>query len=422
MMYHIHIERLPADEVNSTVLSSITSAKIKLKMICSVYTFLMSIISVSAYSSSSSSMNNLRSIPHTAPLIIGYASDAKSGKVDQAIIDGANIIIWSFIHLHISDENNGATSIETSLDLNEIKRIRNKYDHVVHMAAFGGWNGPHPPTFSDGTSLSGVEWCEVFMKFNEMNDFIFDGIDWDYEGNDNLNAPTSKFTLATLDIMADFTVRAKSRGLIVSMAPAESYLDSTVDPGSTDATFSLRLDLSPRAWTSPEDREIIGGFSYAGRQCYAYVLARAGVESFDFISIQLYEGYSPYVYEVSRKKMDPVEAILERVNGFIRGYTVNGMPMSTSDYQVKIPPSKLVIGVANGWADGVKFCKVDPKTLRDAYAITKNKYGEGFRGVMFWTINDEGDDAKSRLAHELKEELQDLPQPPLKDCDTSISL
>lgn len=95
------------------------------------------------------------------------------------------------------------------------------------------------------------------MKFNEVNNFLFDGIDWDYEGHDNLDAPTSKFTLETLDIMADFTTEAKSHGLITSMAPAESYLDASVVADSIDATFSLRLDLPPRAWTSPEDRDMI---------------------------------------------------------------------------------------------------------------------------------------------------------------------
>ncbi len=369
--------------------------------------------STNAYSSSMKNNNRRRSIPKTAPLIIGYGSNAKSGKAEQAIIDGANIIIWSFIHLHISDEDDrSSASIKTGLDLDEIKRIRDKYEHVVHMAAFGGWNGPHPPTFSDGSSLSGGKWCDVFMEFNDMNNDVFDGIDWDYEGNDDLNAPTAKFTLETLDIMADFTISAKSHGLIVSMAPAESYLDATAHPGTIDATFSLRLDLPPRAWTSShaseEDKKIINGFSHAGRQCYAYVLAKAGVESFDFISIQLYEGYSPYVYEVGRQQANPVEAIMRRIDGFISGYHVDKMPLSSTDYKVKLPPSKLVIGVANRWADGVKFCKIDPNTLVTCFEITKKKYGEGFLGVMFWTVEEEGEaeDDKTRMAHELKQEFQ----------------
>ncbi len=83
------------------------------------------------------------------------------------------------------------------------------------------------------------------------------------------------------------------------------------------------------------------------------------------------------------------------------------MPLkSTPEYEVKIPPSKLVIGVGNRWCDGVKFCKIHPKTLKDAYDRTKNSYGKGFLGIMFWTINEEGDDADSRLAYALEKEFQ----------------
>lgn len=383
----------------------------------SLLTCLLVRISASAYSSSSTMINNQhRSLPSSAaPLIIGYASNANSGKADQAIIDGASVIIWSFIHLNINDDDK-TCNVKTSLDLNEIQRIRDKYKHVVHLAAFGGWNGPHPPTFSDGSSLSGEQWCEIFMQFNEENGYLFDGIDWDYEGNDNLDAPTSMFTLETLDIMADFSKEAKLKDLIVSMAPAESYLDAAVVPDSIDATFSLRLDLPPRAWTSPEDREIIKGFSHAGRQCYAYVLAKAGVESFDFISIQLYEGYAPYVYEVTRRGQNPVDAIMERVNGFVGGYVVNGMPLSSSpEFEVKIPLSKLVIGIGNRWCDGVKFCRIKPSSLKSVFDRTKDKYGEGFSGIMFWTVEEEGNDAESRMANALKKEFEDLHPGEIRD-------
>jgi len=92
------------------------------------------------------------------------------------------------------------------------------------------------------------------MQFNEEHGFIFDGVDWDYEGHDDLDAPMATFTLQKLDIMADFSVYAKSRyRMIVSMAPTESYLDVMADKGSSDAAYSLRLDFSLRAWTSSTD-------------------------------------------------------------------------------------------------------------------------------------------------------------------------
>lgn len=110
---------------------------------------------------------------------------------------------------------------------------------------------------------------------------------------------------------------------------------------------------------------------------YAYVLAKAGV---DFISIQLLRRLRTiYLYEVTRMRKDPLDAMMERVNGFVGGYVVIGMPLKSSpEYEVKIPLSKLVIGIGNRWCDGVKFCKIDPKTIKNAYDRTKNKYREGF--------------------------------------------
>ena len=121
--------------------------------------------------------------------------------------------------------------------------------------------------------------------------------------------------------MADFSIRANLKyGMIVSMAPAESYLDAMVEEGSIDATFSLRLDLPPRAWTSSkhtsdDDRKLIEsvGFSHAGQQCYAYVLAKAGIVIFDWKSIQLYEAYSPFAHDLSRN-VNPVRALQVRID------------------------------------------------------------------------------------------------------------
>jgi hypothetical protein len=177
------------------------------------------------------------------------------------------------------------------------------------------------------------------------------------------------------------------------MAPAESYLDATAQDGSDDAKFSLLLNLPPRAWSSSEyatdqDRELIQsvGFSHAGRQCYAYVLAKAGIDAFDWISIQLYEAYSPFAHDVSRRHLDPVDALMARVNRFVDGYTVNfdTPALSFSEYEVRIPLEKLVVGVANRWADGLKFCVVKPESLKSAHESTLAKFHKGFLGVMFW--------------------------------------
>ena len=133
---------------------------------------------------------------------------------------------------------------------------------------------------------------------------------------------------------------------------------------------------------SDEDRRLIesAGFSHAGRQCYAYVLAKAGVNVFDWISIQLYEAYSTFAHDVVRRNIDPVDALLARINQLTKGYTVTAMPhtLSASEYEVKVPLNKLVVGVANKWTDGFKFCDIEPESLLYAFQIAK--YG----GIMFW--------------------------------------
>lgn len=129
--------------------------------------------SMSSSSSSSSSLHR-RHLPRPliTPIIIGYAHDPKSKKAEQAIRDGCSVIIWSFVRLEIDDDT-GQGKIQTALDLEEIRNIREKYDHVIHLAAFGGWNGPHPPD----SSLTGKEWLDVFQNFNTLNGHIlFDGI------------------------------------------------------------------------------------------------------------------------------------------------------------------------------------------------------------------------------------------------------
>jgi hypothetical protein len=75
--------------------------------------------------------------------------------------------------------------------------------------------------------------CREFEHFNVQLGGLFDGVDWDLEGNDNRSAPTARFTIETLNVMADFSVCVKKTlGMSVSMAPAESYLDALGPSGA----------------------------------------------------------------------------------------------------------------------------------------------------------------------------------------------
>jgi chitinase len=358
----------------------------------------------------------------STPLIIGYAHDPT--KVEKAIEDGVNVICWSFVDMietletmepstpENKDQQQPTTTtttspssafFQTNLNIRSIQLIREAYPSVIHLAAIGGWNGPHPLGITCGT-----EWCRLFVQFNQQHNFVFDGIDWDLEGHDDIDtSPTSKFTFSILNVMADFSLEAKKTyGMIVSMAPAESYLDpllasssSSISPNTEEKeSFSLALNLPPR---SPWDKNIVRSFQHAGRQCYAYVLHRAGIQTFDWISLQLYEAFSAFTYDTTITKHHPdsnnidtrrlqANAIFDRANAFVSGFPVHIHGDMNETIRVQVPLSRLVIGVANGWADGVKFCQVEPASIHDANIRLKETVGGGLRGVMFWSIDEEG--------------------------------
>jgi len=69
----------------------------------------------------------------------------------------------------------------------------------------------------------------------------------------------------------------KASGRFVSLAPPQSYLDASTDE------FSLSLALPARCWHAE--------FAYAGRNAYAALLALAPPDTFDFVSLQLYESW-----------------------------------------------------------------------------------------------------------------------------------
>ncbi len=127
-------------------------------------------------------------------------------KVTAALQEGVNVLIWSFISFEPKHEidasrnadttsdqhvqNGRGVQIKAELDVSKYRHYRNElsrmgYDKVVHLAAFGGWNGPHlPPGYSS------KELYDAFNRFNVVQDeddhmlqgTLFDGIDWDLEG------------------------------------------------------------------------------------------------------------------------------------------------------------------------------------------------------------------------------------------------
>jgi hypothetical protein len=322
-------------------------------------------------------------------LIIGYANwhQCDDSMID-AVRNGVNVLMWFSIDLGYED----GPVIQRGPDLDCVARIYKKLNDleldVIHMITIGGWNAPHPKT-----TCSPEEMYQAWRNWNEAtkrNGFPgFAGFDWDIEGNDDLDSPFNEFTKDGLDMMGRMSQLAKQDGLIVSMAPAESYLNCEC------TEFDRRLSFSYKEWMP-----IVPEFTYHGKNCYAYLLSKYGttavsgeeVLTFDFIMIQFYEGFSRMLYYTKRETVSPAEYMSSVISRYIEGWKVDyssDPSMNLSPQTVRVHPSQLVIGLANGWANNEKFLFLNEVELAEiAETLRKRKLEP--RGYGFWNLADEG--------------------------------
>ena len=315
-------------------------------------------------------------------LKIGYANWRECDeKIYEAVENGLNVIIWFSVDMAASDDNTtpifkGGPDYECVAKM--VKRFKDNNYPVVNLISIGGWNCPHV-----NTKFSAKEYFQEWIKFNDKisnkeNGFEgFDGIDWDIEGNDNMESSINHFTYEELDLMGEFSQLLKKEGYIISMAPPESYLD----PSTSEFSLSLLHNY-------PEWEEEFPNFTYHGRNAYAYMIAKFSINTFDFVSVQLYEGYSHALYKFEREKISFGEIINELVESLTKGYLVIFDKEKDDKAVIRIPEDKIVIGLANGWASD-KFVFFDEKNIVEGYEYLK-KQDKDVRGFMFWDIADEG--------------------------------
>jgi hypothetical protein len=96
---------------------------------------------------------------------------------------------------------------------------------------------------------------------------------------------------------------AKRNGYLASLAPAESYLDPRSSEGPY---FSRSLLHDDEAWEAEFSHERGPEYSrpyfgYHGRNCWAYLLTVYGWGAFDFVSVQFYESYSHFGYDIQAR-------------------------------------------------------------------------------------------------------------------------
>jgi hypothetical protein len=153
-----------------------------------------------------------------------------------------------------------------------------------------------------------------------------------------------------------------------------------------------------------EWKEKIPPFAYHGLNCYAYLLSKYGhyhckhdkqsLSTFDFITIQLYEGYSHAEYRVRQAGEAAEAVVLDWVKRLQAGWEVQFGADRELQYEkavdrIQVPSSRLVIGVANGWAGDGKFFFLSTEHLAEVYRVLSAE-GVAPKGFAFWNILDEG--------------------------------
>lgn len=349
-------------------------------------------------SPSMSCMQRQRAAPPVpSPLVVAYASWGEcDDKIVKAAEQGANVIIWFSIVLESKTSSStsppsqpriGGSVPSTDCVATIAKRIRDsalvRHD-VLHMVSIGGWNAPLPDT-----THTAETWARVFAQWNavdrarpDLGWYGFDGIDWDAEGNDDPDNTKNHVSRAHLDLIGRLSQVLKQMGYLVSMAPAQSYLDVE------NPSFDLSLVHAP-VWKSD--------FEYHGANLYAYPLAfyaqtktseNQMIDTFDWVGLQLYEGWSRANEAVASRKMAFDEYIEQLVNKMDTGWTVDFGKDYGGKKVVSVSRSRLVIGLANAWTDPyppvTKFMLVRPVHLGLAWKKVR------FAGYMFWTIAEEG--------------------------------
>lgn len=340
-------------------------------------------------SPSSSDYNMLAVSPKRAlpeKILIGYATDCNE-NVKEAVRQGVNVVIWSFMEIKDVNSDPGKTQ-QSPINWNSLdpERLRvlisdldeEGYTDIVHLVAFGGWNGPHLDI-----DLSAQEWFEIWKK--AAVDIGFHGIDWDLEGHDNLQSPTNVFSLECLDMIGSISRLAKEEGYLVGMAPPQSYLDAQ----SSSFSRSVKELHEDRTWHAD--------FHYFGKNVYAYLLAKYE-DHFDLISIQFYESYSRAAMNIYGPNKTNAASYLE---GYVRALASNDFSIyiefesdpatELSNQRVALPRSKIIFGFANGWALNTreKALFVQAGDIKSAYEKLKEDKLEP-RGFMFWVIGEEG--------------------------------
>lgn len=340
---------------------------------------------------------------------MGYTSVCDPAKIIHAVQTGVNVLFWFSIDL--VDDNGKPAIVPSAVQplpnisciVNTANKLRQLNLPTTHMVTVGGWGAPDPVTTFTATEMWNAwkDWNTLSVAAEGLPGG-FDGIDWDMEGANDPSAPSNYVSPEMLDLVGQMSQLAKIDGFIVSVVPPESYLDQTT------SQFDGSLLHSYPEWESIVD------FNYHGHNCYAYLLAKYGttivekdtanshgssgqtVQTFDIVSIQLYESYTHMDYNVTaapaESQQTPSEYLTLWVPKVLGGWMVDfssAPEYGITSQNISVQKTALCIGIANGWADNIKNILIMPNEAEIAYNALAAMNQEP-RGFVFWAIDNEG--------------------------------
>lgn len=121
------------------------------------------------------------------------------------------------------------------------------------------------------------------------------------------------------------------------------------------------------------------------------------VDTFDIVTIQLYESYTHMLYNVTAAPSAALQTSSEYLTAWVprvlQGWEVDFSSDPSFHYsstKVGVRNTTLCIGIANGWADNKKNILIMPDQLASAYAALAASGAGAPRGFAYWAIDNEG--------------------------------
>lgn len=219
------------------------------------------------------------------PINAGYVGgECNETQIMHAVQTGLNVLFWFSINLV---DRGGAPAVQGGPNVTCVRSVMatlaSRGLNTTHMISVGGWNAPHPTTRFPAAAVyaAWAKWNAALAPGG-----LYDGVDWDLEGNDDVASPYNTFAAPVLDLVGQFSQLAQADGFVVTLVPPESYLDPVTAP---TYNRSLLFDY-PDGWQP--------AFKYHGRNAYALLLAKYGttttptaaVPTFDLVMIQVRGG------------------------------------------------------------------------------------------------------------------------------------